>query len=328
MRGSGTTLGLLLPTRGLLLREARPRHAEQVLSLAQAAEEAGIDSLWVGDSLTSKPRLEPLTTLAAVAARTRKARIGTAVLLPALRHPVLSSHILGTLDVVSGGRLVIAAGVGGAFVDAQKKEWWAAGVDPKERAGRLEEWVLLVKKLTRGETVSWEGRYFELDSVTVQPSSPQPGGVPVLLACHWTTGSERQYRRAVRLADGFIGISDSPEDWAKVMNRLRELTAEAKRDFDAMNSAFYMTVNLNDNEVEAEREADEFIRRYYGVNFWKDKWGPFGAPERVAERMTQYARAGTRHLILRFASFDQEQQLEKFLERARPLWDETTFACS
>ena len=131
------SLGILLPTRGLLLKEERPRNAELVLSLARTAEDAGIDSLWVGDSLTAKPRLEPLTTLAAVAARTTRARIGTSVLLAALRHPIISAHIIGTLDVLSGGRLQVGAGVGGAFVDAQKKEWRNVGVDPKERTGRL-----------------------------------------------------------------------------------------------------------------------------------------------------------------------------------------------
>ncbi len=173
MSVASPSLGILLPTRGLLLRDERPRDAELVLSLACTAEDAGIDSLWVGDSLTAKPRLEPLTTLAAVAARTRRVRIGTAVLLPALRHPVSSAQIIGTLDVLSGGRLVLAGGVGGAFNDAQQKGWTTVGVDPKGRAGRLEEWVQIVKRLTRGETVTFAGRHFHLDEVSVRPASPR-----------------------------------------------------------------------------------------------------------------------------------------------------------
>ena len=79
-----------LPTRGLLLAEERPQSADRIIDLACRAEEAGLDSVWVGDSLTAKPRLEPLTALAAVAARTNRVRLGTSVLLMALRHPVAS----------------------------------------------------------------------------------------------------------------------------------------------------------------------------------------------------------------------------------------------
>ena len=318
MSSASPSLGILLPTRGLLLRDDRPHDAELLLSLAGTAEDAGVDSLWVGDSLTAKPRLEPLTTLAAVAAQTSRVRIGTAVLLPALRHPVQSAHVMGTLDLLSGGRLVVAGGVGGAFDEAQRKEWSTVGVDPKERAGRLEEWVQIVRRLTRGETVSFSGRHFNLDEVSIRPASPQEGGVPILLATHWTTGNERQHRRAVRWADGYMGISDSPEEFAKLTSRLREIAREENRDFDSMDSAFYMTVNLDADERKAGEDADAFIRRYYGRNFWKDKWGPFGHPDRTIERIREYAAAGAKTVIVRFASLEQEAQLGVFLERVLP----------
>ena len=120
--GRSTKLGVLLPTRGLLLADPAPGSARLVLDMAQRAEEAGLDSVWVGDSLTAKPRLEPLAVLSAVAARTSRVRLGTAVLLAALRHPVLLAQTFATVDLISEGRLVIAAGVGGAFNDAQVHE--------------------------------------------------------------------------------------------------------------------------------------------------------------------------------------------------------------
>lgn len=319
MSAESPSIGVLLPTRGLLLREPHPQNAELVLSLARRAEAAKLDSVWVGDSLTSKPRLEPLTTLAAIAASTNRVRIGTSVLLAALRHPVLSAHALGTLDVLSGGRLTITAGVGGAFVEAQRKEWLNAGVEPSERAGRLEEWVELVKRLTAGETVSHRGKFFELDAVSVAPRSPQRGGVPVLLATHWKTGSDAQFRRVVRFGDGYIGISDSPQEFASLGQRLREIADAEGRDVSRWDSVFYMTVNVDADEPAARSEADQFIRAYYGLNFWEDKWGPFGSPERVAERMREYAAAGARTLIVRFASLEQDRQLDRFIETVLPL---------
>ncbi len=311
-------LGILLPTRGLVMGPDEPRDADIILSMAEAAEEASLDSVWVGDSLTSKPRLEPLTTLAAVAARTRRVRLGTAVLLAALRHPVLMAHVVGSLDLISRGRAVLAVGVGGAFNEAQQREWMAAGVTPSRRATRLEELVEIVKRLSAGETVSYKGRHFTLDSVSMEPRPAQRGGVPVLIACHWRAGRDAQFRRAARLGDGFISISDTPEEYALVLGKVRDYAHEGGRTFDEMEAAFYMTVNLRKDRQKAVEEAENYLMMYYGANIWGDRWGPFGHPEATVERIRQYARAGAGTIIVRFASFDQEGQLDTFLREVVP----------
>ena len=133
------------------MQGGQPKNIDKILDMAETAEQAGVESVWVGDSLTAKPRLEPLTVLAAVAARTRRVRLGTGVMLGALRHPVLLSHAAATVDLISEGRLVLGMGVGGAFNDAQRQEWKNAGVDPSTRASRFEEVVHLLKRLTSGE---------------------------------------------------------------------------------------------------------------------------------------------------------------------------------
>ena len=101
-------IGYLLPTRERVM-EGRPQ-AGPLLDLAARAEGLGFDSVWVGDSLLARPRHDPLTLLAAVAARTWKVQLGTAVFLPALRNPVVLAHQLATLDQISEGRLVLGAG--------------------------------------------------------------------------------------------------------------------------------------------------------------------------------------------------------------------------
>lgn len=316
--GRKLRLGVLLPTRGLIMAENQPRNADAILSMAEAAEQSGLDSVWVGDSLTAKPRLEPLTTLAAIAARTRRVRLGTAVLLAALRHPVLLAHAVGTLDLISEGRTVLAVGVGGAFNEEQRREWRDAGVDPSSRASRLEEVVEILKRLTKGEEVRHRGRHFNLDSVKIEPRSPQPDGVPILIACHWRAGREAQFSRAARLGDGYISISDHPEEYAEVSERVRSYAIEAGRDFDRMEAAFYLTVNLERDERRAAEEADEYLRLYYGMNIWGERWGPYGPPEWTVERMRRYADAGAGTIVVRFASFQQERQLEVFLTEVVP----------
>jgi alkanesulfonate monooxygenase SsuD/methylene tetrahydromethanopterin reductase-like flavin-dependent oxidoreductase (luciferase family) len=309
-------LGVLLPTRSLLLMG--DENADLILRMAERAEEAGLDSVWVGDSLTAKPRLDPLTTLAAVAARTQRVRLGTAVLLAALRHPVLLAHAVHTLDFLSQGRLVLAVGVGGAFNESQKREWLAAGVEPSQRARRLEELIILLKRLGAEERVTFAGEHFRLDSVHIEPRPVRSGGVPILLACHLRAGREAQFRRAAELGDGFISISESPEGYAQIADKVRTYAEELGKDFRVMESAIYITVNLNRDEERAEREADRFITRYYGMNIWKDIWGPNGPPERLIESIRRYAQAGAKTVIVRFASFDQEGQLDLFVNEVLP----------
>ena len=142
--------GILLPTRRLVMEGGNPQQFQEIIDLAQSAEEAGLDSVWVGDSLTAKPRLEPLSTLTAIAQHTDRVRLGTAVLLAALRHPVHLAHQAATVDFISGGRLALGAGVGGAFNDAQRSEWRSGGGRIRAH-GRpdFEEVVQIVSALTR-----------------------------------------------------------------------------------------------------------------------------------------------------------------------------------
>lgn len=90
-------LGVLLPHRAVVLQSAQRPPIEECWTVARRCDAAGLD-LWVGDSVVAKPRLEPLTTLAAVAMITRQARLGTAVLLPALRQPTVLAHASGPLS--------------------------------------------------------------------------------------------------------------------------------------------------------------------------------------------------------------------------------------
>ncbi len=311
-------LGLLLPTRGLLLRGDQPGNADRVLRIAEKVEGAGLDSVWVGDSLVAKPRLEPLATLAALAARTSRVRLGTAVLLPALRHPVLMAQTMATVDLISGGRLVIGAGVGGAFNEEQRGEWAAAGVDPTRRAGRFEEIVEIVKGLGSGQPHSHEGKHFSLDSVKMLPEATQSEGIPWLLATHYRAGKPAQIDRAARVGDGVIAISDTPDEFAEVIAQVDAKAEEYGRDTTRRENAFYLTVNLDEDKAAATADSEDWLMRYYGANIWGTRWGPFGGSQSVADRMAAYAEAGADTLVVRLATFDPERQVDAFLERVAP----------
>ena len=310
--------GILLPTRRLVMEGGRPGQFKEIVSLARTAEQAGLDSVWVGDSLTAKPRLEPLSTLTAVAMETDRVRLGTAVLLPALRHPVHLAHQTATVDFISGGRLILGAGVGGAFNEAQRSEWSHAGVNVRTRASRFEEVVEIVRRLTSGETLDFSGKHFSLERAGIAPKSPQDGGVPFLIASHWRAGRDAQFARAARLGSGIISISDYPGEYAKVVDRVEHHARLMSRDPAEIEKTFYMTVNLGPDAEESATEADRFLKLYYGMNFWGDRWGPYGPAELTVERISRYREAGAETMIVRFAAFDQETQLHQFLEDVVP----------
>ena len=285
-------LGILLPTRGLLLRGEQPPNMDRIIALAETVEQAGLDSVWVGDSLVAKPRMEPLAVLAAVAARTSRVRLGTAVLLPALRHPVLLAQTLATVDLISGGRLVIGAGVGGAFNDDQKREWEAAGVPAKGRGHRFEEIIEIIQGLGSSKPFGFHGRDFDLDPALMLPVPTRPNGIPFLLASHYRAQSPAQIRRAARLGAGIISISDTPEEFSQVVRQVEEKAAELGRNPNKLEKTFYLTVNMNPDIGDGEAEAVEWLTAYYGSNIWGTRWGPFGGPERVLERISEYVAAG------------------------------------
>ena len=135
-----TNFGILLPTRGVLVfADGGSPRVELNWQIAETVERLGYDSVWVGDSITSKPRLEPLTIMAALAARTQRVKIGTAVMLTALRHPVHLAHSVATIDNISNGRTILGVGAGRGDNQMYINEHSAVGVPVGERAGRMEE---------------------------------------------------------------------------------------------------------------------------------------------------------------------------------------------
>ena len=321
MNNTDFKLGVLLPTRGLLLADQRPSNIEPVLALARRVEESGLDSVWVGDSLTAKPRLEPLSTLSAIAAQTHRIRLGTAVMLMGLRHPLLLAQTLATVDLISQGRLVIAAGIGGAFNEAQRNEWENVSVKSSTRARRLEEILQILKGLENGERFSFHGRHFDLQNTVMLPLPTRPSGVPILLACHGRSSvRDIQIDRAARLADGIISISDTPSEFQDVVSQFYETVVNLGKNVQQVQTTMYMTINMDEDRAIAEADAEEWLLGYYGANIWGDRWGPFGGSNQVIDRIQEYKDAGAQTVIVRFASFNAEQQLESFLSKVAPVF--------
>ncbi|HTO12829.1 MAG TPA: LLM class flavin-dependent oxidoreductase [Candidatus Binatia bacterium] len=311
-------IGVLIPTRGVVMASARRPPVEACWTMARLADEAGYDAVWVGDSIVAKPRLEPLTTLAYLAGITRHVRLGTAVLLPALRHPVVLAHQIANVDAISRGRVVLGLGVGWSLPSAER-EWAACGADHKRRVRRLEEHVEIWRALWRGEPLTRSGEDWALDGHTLGPLPWTEAGPPVLI----TAGNRgellpAQFERFARLGDGIITTYLDFDECRQVRARAEEALARHGRPSAGFPLCVYTTVRMDDDARRAEHETREFLAAYYGGGVhMRGVMGLGPAPEVIAT-LRRYAEAGVTDLCVRFAGDDQLPQLERFTREVLP----------
>ena len=306
-------LGYLLPTRERVME----KHYEtgSLLALAERAESLGFDSIWVGDSVTARPRHDPLTLLAAVAARTRKAELGTAVLLPALRNPVLLAHQVATIDRLSEGRLILGIGIA-ADMPAIRVEFEAMGVPFDKRVGRMNEAMRLCKALWSGSPVDWDGLW-KVNQGTVGPTPHRPGGPPI-----WFGGGMPAGRvRTGRLYDGWFPNLPTPADYPAQIEEVRAAAGAAGRDPQAITGALYLTLAIDDVPARADAKIDSYLAHYYGVPAagMRARQRCFAGPAAgAAAWLKSYVDAGATHLMLRFAG-DHERHMDVTAQIKRDL---------
>jgi probable F420-dependent oxidoreductase len=305
--------GVLLPTRESVMSgrlETAP-----LLAMAERAEAAGFDSVWVGDSVTARPRHEPLTLLAAVAARTRRVRLGTAVLLPGLRQPVVLAHLVATLDRIAEGRVILGVGIA-ADMPAIRREFEALGVPWERRIGRYLETLEICQALWRRDGVSFAGKHFTLRDVTLEPKPHRPGGPPL-----WIGGSGASALRDAALFDAWFPSGPGPEFVAEHFPRIQAAARAAGRPPDAVAGAAYVTLALDPDAAAAERRLHGFIETYYGVPaplILARQAAYAGSIEGGAEWLQRWIDAGVRHFCLRFAGGDQLAQVDEAASRLLP----------
>lgn len=314
---SADNFGVLLPTRGVLVYAdgGRPR-VELNWQMAETVERLGYDSVWVGDSITSKPRLEPLTIMSALAARTQRVRIGTAVMLTALRHPVHLAHALATIDNISNGRVILGAGAGRGDNQMYVDEHSAVGVPVSERADRMEEGINILRALWTQEDVTHEGDYYPLENVTLEPQ-PLQQPLPIWISSNWV---RRGLKRVAEMGDAWITNVPNVELFKRCWDRVQENAAQSGRDVEEMTRALYISVNLNE-EDEALVEGDRFMQAYYSRPYEavsKQLLCVFGPPEKCVEAIANYREAGVTYFIVRFASPNQMEQLNRFTNEVLP----------
>jgi alkanesulfonate monooxygenase SsuD/methylene tetrahydromethanopterin reductase-like flavin-dependent oxidoreductase (luciferase family) len=297
-------IGYLLPTREAIM-QGQPETGP-LLALAERAGGLGFDSVWVGDSLTARPRHDPLTLLAAVAGRVRGMTIGTAVLLPMLRNPVILAHQVATLDQIAAGKLILGVGFAADRPNI-RAEFAAAGVPFEHRIGRMMEGLRLCRALWSGQPTDWDGRW-QTTRAVVAPTPARPNG-PLL----WIGGNlAGSLDRAGKFFDGWFPIAPSAADFATGLAQVRDVARAHGRDQAAVSGAMYLTVSLDDDPATADERLNQFLERYYDQPsaVLRRRQACYAGPAGgLPEWFDGYAQAGASHLVLRFAG-DHQRHLE------------------
>jgi probable F420-dependent oxidoreductase len=311
--------GFALPGRGPL---ARP---DVLVKLAEKADALRYASIFVTDHVVipatydskypysssgkaaadwDQGYLEPLALMSFLAGVTSRVRLGTSVLVVPYRNPVVTAKMLATLDVMSGGRIILGAGVGWL-----REEFEALHSPPFEHRGRVtDEYLRLMRECWEREPVEWSGSYYRMAPVSIRPKPVQTGGIPI-----WTGGhTDAALRRAGELADGWhpIGFRPPanlhPSEYAEKVAVVHGWARKAGRDPKGITLSFRVPLDLASKRVKAA--GGERV--------------PFrGTAAEVVEDIKQYQALGVSHFIFDLTPPDVRGQLammERFADEVRP----------
>lgn len=240
-------LGIHLPQYG---RAASP---DAIAAVATRAEQLGFADVWVSDHIIRPAAqqypaaflYDPLLTLAWAAAATERVGIGTSVLVVPQYHPLALANSLASLDRLSGGRLIAAAGVGWSAA-----EFEALGQDFSNRGARMDEAIDIMRLVWSEDPATFHGAHYSFDDLRVQP---QPEGrIPI-----WIGGSSRPaHERAIARGDGFQAISTQPEELAPIIERIRaEVREQGDRPFTVSYRTGWDPQGMDPAQIRDECEA-------------------------------------------------------------------------
>ena len=304
---------------------------QDLIDASVTAEKSGcFHGVWVGDNLLSKPRIESIVTLSAIAAHTRSVKLGPICMASfPLRHPILLAIQWASLDVLSEGRTILSVCNGGSesFGSQFADELTNMGVKSRERVGRVIEGINILRRLWEDEEVSHSGRYYQISKVQLQPK-PVQSHLPIYLAANPKPGQAdegtvtRILRRVARYADGWQTDGTPVETFRERFSRIQGYAADLGRDPSKLESCLHLYVNINDDQEVAYREAQEFLSEYYGAGAISqeraDVWLACGPPDAVIEKISRYIEAGCTMPVMRFVSPDLLGQLRRCIEEVMP----------
>jgi alkanesulfonate monooxygenase SsuD/methylene tetrahydromethanopterin reductase-like flavin-dependent oxidoreductase (luciferase family) len=323
MRNLPIRWGISLPNRGALFGLT---HIDELIETAVAAEQSGVfESVWFGDSLIHKPRLEAITMLAAVATHTKKVRLGTICMASfPVRHPVLLAIQWASLDQISNGRSLLGVCIGGGH----EGELRAFSIKREERVGRMKEGIELLRKIWGDEEFTHRGKYYTLEAYNIVPK-PVQKPPPIWIAVSPERDQvgdkvvDQAMRRVGALADGYITMGVTAEEFQKRWQIIKHAAAEVGKDLSNFECAIHGMVNIDDDKQAAYAQAKDYFNHYYGPNYPPESlikvWLAHGPPRDCARLIQEWIDMGITTPVLRFTAKDQLNQVKRFIDEVLPL---------
>jgi len=341
MSGREVKFGVNLNNREPLI--APDYSLQDLLDLAVHAEKSGYDSVWVGDSLFSKPRYEPINVLSAISQLTSRVKLGTACMVSGTRDPLYLALEWATLDNLSKGRAILGTGMGNPE-EGVRREYASQRLDFEKRAKIFEEGLAVLRELwTEGRT-SFKGEHFNYDDVAffsgteMAPLMPvqRPAPIWVVSNPRLTVGTKAEEktgrviskaaRRIAKYGDGWMTCCRArhPEEFREQLAQIDDAIAEEGRDRSEFVMSYQVTMNIADTREEAQAGIDAYISQYYpelSKAMDLGEWGPIGTPDDIVEWLRTFADAGVDYFICRFGSMDQFGQVERLSREVLPAFE-------
>ena len=291
---------------------------ENIVPLAELADAAGFDSVWLADHVVfpveiqsrypynpsgqfpvpgSEPLLEPIATMGVLAGVTKHVKIGTAVLVMPYRNPVVLAKMLTTYDVFTGGRIILGAGVGWL-----EEEFRALDTRAFDARGPVtDEYIDLFKRLCEGGEVSFDGEHYQLETVRAYPPSVQRPSIPVVIG----GTSNAALRRVAARGEGWLSVALTMDRIPERLSWLRQAMADEGRAFDDLMLLHKLFINIGQ-----ERES------VYG-----GREPGTGSLSQVIDDVKAVAGLGFGHVVIRYLGADageQTAQLQRFVDEVIP----------
>lgn len=269
--------------------------ATTIVQVAQKAEEWGLDSFWLSDHLLApSPELDVVATLALLASHTTRIKLGPSVFLLNLRHPLVAAKSFATLDYLSHGRMVMAVGTGANLAD-----YAACGIPTEGRGRRLDEGIIILRKVWTEPGASFHGKFFDFENATIEPR-PEPrahndsGTIDI-----WVGGrSDAALKRTARFADGYFASFQTPHEFSSSMATVRAYAEQLGRANARIESGLILLCRLAATRERAiedmrpvvtamGRGSDMFVQRTL-----------YGSPADIIERLQEYVALGLDKFVL------------------------------
>lgn len=269
---------------------------DEWVALARACEESGLEGLFRSDHYlgimgSDRGSLDAWTTLAALAAHTKRIRLGTLVSPATFRHPSLLAKAAATADHVSGGRVEL--GLGAGWYEAEHLAYGFEFPEQRERLDRFAEQLEIVHRQWTEDEFDFEGRYYRLEGCRARPRPLQQPHPPLIVG---GSGRRGTVEPAVRFADEYNTVFVSPEECRERRRRLSEACERAGRDPGSIVFSLMTACVVGVDEPEVRRRLDAVRQRW--PDFTDGDAVITGTVDRVVERLRDYEAAGVERVML------------------------------